>query len=235
MFGFSRKNAEVLSHWYSVIDGFQCSSQEFYAEIEKELAARKVPGLTLLRVDFAEGGILSDKRTYLRMLRERLVFDVCAAPFGRAYFFSLRFAEIPAVIHLWQVFACLGLLAVVFYIVFKLLGFFMAPFVFIGLVILGIWIARNAVSLGLDDLDASLIKSPVFGPIYERYFRKETYYRQDTRMLYHTIVMEVVKTQVDIVTSAKGVRLLRSYDYNPILGELYKMSETKPGGITPAA
>jgi hypothetical protein len=235
MFGFSRKNAEVLSHWYSVIDGFQCSSQEFYAEIEKELAARKVPGLTLLRVDFAEGGILSDKRTYLRMLRERLVFDVCAAPFGRAYFFSLRFAEIPAVIHLWQVFACLGLLAVVFWIVFKLLGFFMAPFVFIGLVILGIWIARNAVSLGLDDLDASLIKSPVFGPIYERYFRKETYYRQDTRMLYHTIVMEVVKTQVDIVTSAKGVKLLRSYDFNPVLGELYKMSETTPGGTTPAA
>ena len=96
--GFQHKKADVLSHWFTVLDGFSSSTEEFYVAVEKELAARKVPGLAMTRVEFAEGGVLSDRRVYLRMIRERLVFDVCAAPFGRAYFFSVRFAEIPAVI-----------------------------------------------------------------------------------------------------------------------------------------
>jgi hypothetical protein len=76
--------------------------KEFYAAVERELKDREVPGLEIFYVDFAEGGLLSAKREYLRMTRERLVFDICAAPFGTAYFFSCRFAEIPAVIQLWQ-------------------------------------------------------------------------------------------------------------------------------------
>ena len=36
------------------------------------------------------------------MTRELLVFDVCAAPFGTAYFYSCRFAELPSQIKLWQ-------------------------------------------------------------------------------------------------------------------------------------
>ncbi|HTQ95417.1 MAG TPA: hypothetical protein VMH89_01350, partial [Candidatus Acidoferrum sp.] len=66
-----------------------------YRSVEDELKARKVPGLRISRVEYHEGGLLSDKRTYLRLARERFAFDVCAAPFGRAYFFSLRFVEVP--------------------------------------------------------------------------------------------------------------------------------------------
>lgn len=100
--GFQRKKADVLSHWSVVFDGVQHSTTDFYADVEKELVARRVPGLIMTRVDFAEGGSLSDRRLYLRMLQERLVFDFCAAPFGRAYFFSLRFAEIPIQVAWWQ-------------------------------------------------------------------------------------------------------------------------------------
>ena len=99
---FKSKKAEVLEHWIAFAQGFQLSSSEFYDSVERELKTMEVPGLEMGRVEFAEGSILSDKRTYLRMVRERLVFDVCAAPFGKTYFFSCRFAEIPAVIHLWQ-------------------------------------------------------------------------------------------------------------------------------------
>src|ERR1700722_18754499 len=102
MFGFKSRKADVLSHWYTPVPSFSASTQEFYTSLEQELKAQEVPGLEISRVEFSEGGILSDKREYLRMSRERLVFDVCAAPFGKAYFFSCRFAEIPAVIHLWQ-------------------------------------------------------------------------------------------------------------------------------------
>lgn len=102
MFGFSKKKGEVVSHWYALIPGFNTSTKEFYDAVEQELKARQVPGLDLFHVDFAEGGALSAKREYLRMTRERLIFDVCASPFGTAYFFSCRFAEIPAVVELWQ-------------------------------------------------------------------------------------------------------------------------------------
>ncbi len=63
-------------------------------------------------IDFAEGGTLLSKREYLRMTHEQLVFDICAAPFGTAYFFSCRFAQIPAVVQPWELFVfAIGLCA----------------------------------------------------------------------------------------------------------------------------
>jgi hypothetical protein len=76
--------------------------------------------------------------------------------------------------------------------------------------------------MGLHDVDAMLIKSPVVGPIYERFFRKETYYREDTRLMYHDTVNEIVKTKVEEVTGAKGIKLVRFNEYDPIWSELYK-------------
>src|SRR5580692_8952823 len=93
----SRK-ADVLDHWIALVENFDLSSGDFYTSVETELKTRDLPGMDLSRVEFAEGGILSGKRTYLRMVRERLVFDVCAAPFGKTFFFSCRFAELPAVV-----------------------------------------------------------------------------------------------------------------------------------------
>ena len=86
---------EVIEHWYSAVDNFEFASNDFYQRIEQELAARKVPDLEISRVQFSEGGLLSGKREYLRLRRERLVFDICAAPFGTSYFFSFRFVELP--------------------------------------------------------------------------------------------------------------------------------------------
>src|SRR5665213_2401469 len=105
---FKSRRADVMEHWYALIPGFTTSTKDFYAAVEKELKDREVPGVEIFYVDFAEGGLLSAKREYLRMTRERLVFDICAAPFGKAYFFSCRFAEIPAVIHLWQLLVLLA-------------------------------------------------------------------------------------------------------------------------------
>lgn len=230
MFGFFKsKQADVISHWYSLIPGFNTSTKDFYEAVEKELKERQVPGLEMSRVEFSEGGILSAKRQYLRMTRERLVFDICAAPFGTAYFFSCRFAEIPAVIKLWQLLVlavglglCVSLSSVLLTKVFGGLAVILFPFLWIALVVIGFYVLRNAVSLGLKDLDAALIKSPVVGPIYERWFRKETYYRVDTRLMYCDTVNAVVKLKVEETTGAKGIKLIKFNEYSPILGELYK-------------
>src|SRR5580765_2108915 len=100
---FRSRRADVLSHWYTPVPHFTASTEEFYAAIENELKVQKVPGLELFRVEFSEGGLLSDKRTYLRMTRERFVFDICAAPFGCNYFYSCRFAEFPVKVSLFAI------------------------------------------------------------------------------------------------------------------------------------
>jgi hypothetical protein len=71
----------VLSHWYAFIDGVHFSAKDFYESIEDELAARKIPRLKSTRPEFFEGTVLSDKRIYLRLARERGVFEPRAAPF----------------------------------------------------------------------------------------------------------------------------------------------------------
>ena len=225
---FKASKADVLSHWYSLIPGFSTSTDEFYQAIERELKSRQVPGLEISRVEFSEGGLLSDKRQYLRMTRERLVFDVCAAPFGTAYFFSCRFAEIPLFIRLWQLLVLLAVSMVaglLWFIVcahyFGALSIVVWPMGCVVLVALAIYILRNAVRMELKDLDAFLIKSPL-GSIYEGWFRRETYYREDTRLMYLDTVNAVVKEHVETVTGAKGVKLVRFNEYNPVLRELYK-------------
>src|SRR5258706_14918319 len=88
------KDDELIDYTYYFFDNFQTSVAEYYDSIEKELKARKVPDLDTQRITWSEGSLLSANRVYLRMARERLVFDICAAPFGTSFFFSCRFAEI---------------------------------------------------------------------------------------------------------------------------------------------
>jgi len=223
MFNFSKpKQAEVLSHWYSLIPNFNTSTKDFYEAVEKELKDREVPGLEMSRVEFSEGGLLSSKREYLRMTRERLVFDVCAAPFGTAYFFSCRFAEIPSVIKLWQLAILLIAFLVTVYVAWRYEGIWLGSLILIAVFALIFYTLRNAVSMGLRDLDSFLVKDPMFGPLYERFFRKETYYRQDTRLMYLDMVNAVVKAAVEETTGAEGIKLIRFNEYSPILSELYK-------------
>ena len=222
MFNFFQKKAEVLEHWISFAEEFEFSPLEFYAAVEKEIKERKVPGLEMSRVEFAEGSLLSDKRVYLRMLRERLVFDICAAPFGTRFFFSCRMAEIPSLIHLWQLFAVFIGFCLVAGLFWKIFDFFLGSFLLAATIPFLIYLLRNAVAMGLHDIDAALIKSPVVGPIYERWFRKETYYRTDTRLMYLDTVTNVVKKLAEDVTGSKGVKLVRQYEQAPILGELYR-------------
>jgi hypothetical protein len=175
MFGFGKrksKQANVLSHWYTPVPNFTLSTQEFYTKVEKELTEQKVPDLEISRVEFAEGGLFSAKRQYLRLTRERLVFDICAAPFGVNYFFSCRFAELPEA----------------------------NP-------------AKMLLSLGLNLLLQRLNLRLL-----------EPYYKEDTRLMYLTVVEGVVKKLVEQETAAKGITLLQEYEHVPILGDLYKLN-----------
>jgi hypothetical protein len=64
---------------------------------------------------------------------------------------------------------------IVFSKIFGVFGLMLYPFLLLAVFVATIYVMRNVVAMGLKDLDASLIKTPIIGPIYEAWFRKETY------------------------------------------------------------
>jgi len=222
MLDFKSKKDEVLNHWIAFVESFSFPSQEFYQLVEKGLAERKIPGLEISRVEYSEGGLLSDQRIYLRMIRERLAFDMCAAPFGSGFFFSCRTVYSPVVLRWWHLLLALIFFNLAFGLLLPLLGLRYAIIAEVALLVAIIQVFRNSAAAKLSDLDATLLKIPVVGPIYERWFRKDTYYRQDTRLVYLEAVPKLVKELAEEVTATKGVKLVRQYQSAPVLGELYK-------------
>ena len=218
-----RVSDEVLNHWIASADDFTLSPQEFYEAVEKNVATLKVPGLEISREEYAEGGILSEKRVYLRMIRERLAFDVCAAQFGTRYFFSSRTVYSPATVKLWHFIAILFFFSAIFYGLNQYFANPLLPIIIVvGLMVTVALMFRNVALMGLHDVDAMLLKLPAVGPIYERFFRKDTYYRQDTRLMYLDTLPAMIQKLAEEYTGTKGVKLVRQYQIAPILGELYK-------------
>jgi hypothetical protein len=227
IFGFKNTKGEVLSHWIAFADGFTYSPRAFYDAVEKELDKRKFPLMETSRVEFAQGGWLSQKRLYLRMMRERIALDVCASPFGNSYFFSCRTVYIPALIRLWHILAVLFVFGIVGLILIIPLGFL---YTIIAQIALGFalgFVLHNTAAMGASDLDTFLLKIPALGIIYERAFREETYYRMDTRLVYVKKVPELVERLAEEVTGAKGLKLVEQFQSTPVFGDLYKPTPPK--------
>lgn len=222
VFGFKNKSGEVLDHWVAFHDSFNYSPQEFYDAIGKELESRKVPGLEISQEEFAEGGLLSDKRIYLRLIRERLIIYTCAAKFGTGYFFSCRTVHIPALVRLWHILAALLFFGVVGSLLVKPLGITFALIAMIALMFALAGVLGNAASSPLSDLDTLLLKIPAIGTIYEDWFRADSYYRQDTRLIYLQKIPELIKLLAEEITAEKGAKLEYQYERASIFGELYQ-------------
>jgi hypothetical protein len=100
----AEKVGEIISHWYHLTEGLQCSSKAFYDAVEQAINRRKLPDVHVSRVDHFEGSLFSSKREYLRVRRKEHIFDICAAPFGPgAFFVSWWLGEMPT--------GCLAILA----------------------------------------------------------------------------------------------------------------------------
>ncbi len=212
----------VLSHWYTLVENLKASPAEFYQRVEKAIAERQVPLLERSRVEWHEGGVLSAKREYLRLARQRLVFDICAAPFGTGFFVSWRLGEIPLSISIIGVVLLLILLAVISSFLFATLGICWGLSVFVIALALGVSLMRQTVSHGLADLDDALLKIPVIGPLYDRFLRPITYYRIDLALMYQQAVHAAVTQIIDEYTKAQGLPLLSDFERKPILRELYR-------------
>jgi hypothetical protein len=228
VFGFENKRGDILDSWILFADGFSFPPQEFYALIDKEMTTRKIPNMEISREDFGEGGLLSDKRMYLRLFRERLALYTCAAPFGTGYFFSFRAVYVPALVRLWHILAFILLFGLIGSLLVLILGFTFAVLAFVTLMFAVAAVFRNATAAGVGDVDAFLLKIPIVSTVYENWFRDDTYYRIDTRSLYLQQLPEIIRRLAEEITAAKGAKLLDQDGRPPVLRELYKNPPTQP-------
>jgi hypothetical protein len=145
IFGFKNKRGQILDYWIDYAPEFNIASGEFYSAVEQKLAAQRIPGLTVARQEFSEGGLMSEQRIYLHLMRERLAIDACAAPFGnKIYFFSCRIVHVPALVRLWHILAALVFFNVTGWLLVVPLGLPFATVAEVALLFALVGVLRNA-------------------------------------------------------------------------------------------
>ena len=203
MFGlFKRKRPIVYKQWITPLMDFASDTTKFYAAVEDELRKWEVPELTTERILYRDGGLLSQQREYLRVRRENLVFDILSAKFGKCWWFSSRSAVLPRVLRVWEILVFVGgvaAFAASYLYVFDRITAGIAMASTLGMLLVMMVAARTW--NGLDDL---LLKLPVIGAFYESIFRADSYYRDDARRMYVSIVDHLVREKVKEFAAAEG-------------------------------
>ncbi len=196
---------QVEGHWHSLIEGFSTSSLDFYELVKAGIALREIPDLKISQVEWKQGGLGSGKRVYLRVSREGLNFDICAAPFGTGYFFSWWLAVIPRILLDLAVLvgiAFAGFICLAIASRQDCSGIFIAPLLFFGLLLgLGFF-----VRYGDQGLEPTVLSMPITGFFYGLIFRPVTYFNEDTALMFRESVHHAVMEAIDQVTTAQGVR-----------------------------
>ncbi|MEQ1758245.1 MAG: hypothetical protein ABL986_08005 [Vicinamibacterales bacterium] len=211
---------DVLSHWSTLIENFQTSPLAFSQAVEEALARRQVPQTQNTRVDYREAGVLSANREYLHVTREKLVFDICGAPFGTGFFVSWWLAEerphLNPLLKILVIFGMLGVTGAILSQLGSVLGLIvLALLVFGGLAVV------NTMATNGDFNDNIVRALPILGPLYVWLFTPSTYYRIDTMQMFQKAVHNSVLEVIDTMTADKGIRALSESDRKPIMREFY--------------
>lgn len=220
--------ALIISHWYNLIENFHYSTQDYYKALEAAIQQRAVPDASNSPVEWRESGVLSAKRLYLRVKRDRYVFDICAAPFGTGFFVSWWLGELKAG-NIFKLIAfliayavgsviALSIISAVLMQIFGYLigGFFTLLCMPLLIVLLVLIIRQNPV--GIED---TILEIPVIGPLYERFFCPPTYYKIDTALMFQSAVHNAVLEVMDAITKENGLRVLSEAERKPIMREFY--------------
>jgi hypothetical protein len=201
------KHPLVEGHWHTLIDGFSTSALDFYELVKAGIARRQIPDLKISSVEWKESGLGSGKRIYLRISREGLNFDICAAPFGTGYFFSWWLAAIPRILLDLAVLGGIAFLGLIFLGVFfreGCSGMFAGTVMFFG----ALFGAGFLVRYGETGLEPTVLSMPVTGFLYGFFFRPTTYFNEDTAAMFRESVHHAVLEAIDQVTSTQGIRAL---------------------------
>ncbi|MBI2409344.1 MAG: hypothetical protein HYV19_13700 [Gemmatimonadetes bacterium] len=191
------QSAEVISHWHQSVESLSTSSIEFYSAVEKALRDKEVPELKIERVAVSEAGILSAKREYLSVSYGRLHFDICAAPFGKDFFFSWWLGKRSP--DLAALYGCLTLIGipVVVVLFISMMGFVKGILFALFAFGAGLFVLRTSFADGWSAVEDTILAIPGVGALYLRFFKPVTYYSEDTRLMFeatvHRVFLQVVE------------------------------------------
>ena len=205
-----RRAPEVVGHWHTLIEDFSTSSLDFYELVKAGIARREIPDLAISQVEWKESGLGSGKRVYLRVSREGLNFDICAAPFGTGYFFSWWLARISRILlDAFFLFLCL-------FVASLLSGVFLGAnrehpgcgAIIIGplFVLTTLFVFGAVIRYGDLGLEPTVLSMPITGFVYGLVFRPVTYFNEDTAIMFRESVHHAVLEAIDQVTTAQGMR-----------------------------
>ena len=194
-------SVEVISHWHHSFEDFNTSALEFYRAVEETLKQKDAPSVATSHVDWSESGLLSAKREYLRISHGRFSFDLCAAPFGKDYFFSWWLVKRGSGVAM--PFGCLGVIAlpIALFISMRIAGFLEGIILFMVLLaVSGAALLTSARSgSGVEDM---ILAIPMVGRAYERFLKPVTYYSIDSRTVFdetaHRVVMNHIASLLTI-------------------------------------
>lgn len=216
-------HGNAVSHWHALLDDFNTSAIDFYRSVEQELKSREVPTTQVERVLFRESGVLTAQREYLRISRQRLTFDLCAAPFGKGQFFSWWLVEKRSPYA--GIIAISGLLLLVLWLllaIFKLGGVILGLLIFLIVDAIALAMVRSLADNGSTALEDGVLTMPLVGLIYAQAFKPTTYYSLDTALMFQEAVRRAVNTVIGDLRSAQGLRALSPDEERPQLRDLLR-------------
>lgn len=190
-----------ISRWHVLVPDFEISTVAFYDRVRELIELQRIPDIEISEVLFREGGLLSSGRRYLRLKREKLIFDFCSAPFGTSWFFSCRLGEVSMALRWWEALVLLALAGGVIMVHAMIFGWLWGAAICILNVTSLLFLLNGLVATGQFGLDAVLLRIPIFGAFYENFLRGDSYYRDDTRRMYCAGIDELLRKAVEEFTS----------------------------------
>jgi len=220
---YQTKNNEQLAYWCKLFPDISYSAKELYGAIVKNVQAQMVPALEPGLVLIRQGGPFSPERLYLQMRRERLVFEICGAPFGTGFFVSSRLFDRrkePTLLDFCVLFFLILLLPLP--VIVLQLGWVWSVITVTG-VLAFVWTIMRFAAMGiLGGADRVLSDLPFIGPFYDRFFHPDTYYRQDINGSYREAVHSALMQAIDEMTKQKGLKALNDDERRPTIRDLHR-------------
>jgi hypothetical protein len=86
--GRPKKVNVALSNWRHYFTELGMPAKEFFDQVKASVDRTGIPDIEFSTVIYRQGGIFSPEREYFRISRNEYVIDICASPFGKAFFVS---------------------------------------------------------------------------------------------------------------------------------------------------
>jgi hypothetical protein len=206
----------------NVYAGRRFSSQTIYEEIIRAVGSLKIPGVICGPQIIHEGGPFSPYRAYLRIRREFSEFLVCAAPVGDSFFVTVRKIDRFRHVKWWHYLIVLLMFLNVLTAAVLEFGI-TGGVVFCALLVSLLWsLMRYASRMVKSWLGEKLPEIPVIGGIYLRWFRPDTFYRQDLHSAFLVLVDEAIRGVVTGLDPTQPVRPATEHHGGPILKDLHR-------------